>query len=278
MRNKRIPWAASVYARHLPELREIAEPILREAIEHDTELRWRQGGSKADVKIKICELREHEVEEWSDGCRMDGKAAAATEKRGMYLGEWATVADAEELGVLLAWEESDVVALDSQGVIQRIDSLRYAQPRSWIEERLVAKMQERPKTLMWVKGHSGVKGNERADRKAKATVERGGTAVATPAGGYTTRVPNIPEGSGTFEVVSGSVRGLVYMITDKGPQRQWLWEIGKSEEQWCVCDRWTPQNAAHLMLCPWVGDGKGRKYEELWQDEEWCEAVAGFLL
>jgi len=38
----------------------------------------------------------------------------------LYLGEWATVAGAEEIGVLLAWEDYDKVALDSQGVIQRI--------------------------------------------------------------------------------------------------------------------------------------------------------------
>jgi len=68
------------------------------------------------------------------------------------------------------------------------------------------------------------------------------------------------------------------MMTDKGPQRQWLWEIGKSEERWCVCDGWTAQNAVHLMSCPWVGDGKGRQSEMLWEDEGWCEAVAGFIM
>jgi len=51
------------------------------------------------------------------------------------------------------------------------------------------------------------------------------------------------------------------MVTDKGPQQQWLWEIEKADTQWCVCDGWTPQNAAHLLECPWVGDGKGRKFE-----------------
>ena len=54
------------------------------------------------------------------------------------------MADAEEVGVLLAWENSDVVALDSQGVIQRITNLKYTPPRSWIEEGLVARMRERP--------------------------------------------------------------------------------------------------------------------------------------
>jgi len=43
----------------------------------------------------------------------------ATQTRGMYLGTLVTVADAEAVGVMLAWEESDRVALDSQGVIQR---------------------------------------------------------------------------------------------------------------------------------------------------------------
>jgi len=37
MANKRDRWAASVYGRHLPELREIAEKILREALEEDME-------------------------------------------------------------------------------------------------------------------------------------------------------------------------------------------------------------------------------------------------
>jgi len=36
MRNKRIRWAASVYGRHLPELRKVAEPILQEALGEDT--------------------------------------------------------------------------------------------------------------------------------------------------------------------------------------------------------------------------------------------------
>jgi len=96
------------------------------------------------------------------------------------------VADAEELGVSLAWEEHDVVALDSKGVIQRIQGLRDLQPRSWIEERLVRQMIERPRTLMWVKGHDGVEGNERADARAKKEVRKGKRMhmpdIVTPAG------------------------------------------------------------------------------------------------
>jgi len=39
MANKRVRWAASVYGRHLPELREIAVPILYEILEEDIIMR-----------------------------------------------------------------------------------------------------------------------------------------------------------------------------------------------------------------------------------------------
>ena len=58
-----------------------------------------------------------------------------------------------------------------------------------------------------------------------------------------------------------AIRGLTYMVTDKGPQAQWLKTIGKVEDASYVCDGWTPQNAAHLYECPWVGDGRGRTRE-----------------
>jgi len=74
-----------------------------------------------------------------------------------------------------------------------------------------------------------------------------------------------------------AIRGLAYMVTDKGPQANWLKEIGKTEDRSCPCDGWTPQNAAHLYMCPWVGDGKGRTRESIWKDEKWCEDLARFV-
>ena len=46
----------------------------------------------------------------------------------------------------------------------------------------------------------------------------------------------------------------------------------------CVCDGWTPQNAAHLYECPWVGDGKGRTRETILKDEKWCEDLTRFVM
>jgi len=72
-----------------------------------------------------------------------------------------------------------------------------------------------------------------------------------------------------------AIRGLTYMMTDKGPQRQWVREISRTG---CVCDGWTPQNAAHLHRCPWVGvDGMGRSREHAGGDEEDYAEVARFL-
>jgi len=69
----------------------------------------------------------------------------------------------------------------------------------------------------------------------------------------------------------------MYLVADKG-QRQWLKEISKTEDPSCICGGWTPQNAAHLYRCPWIGDGVGRSREQVETDEHWCGEVARFVL
>ena len=103
---------------------------------------------------------------------MDDRASEAARTKFMYLGSLSTVADAEEVGVMLAWEECDIVALDHHGAIQRIWDMQYCQSRPWIEERLKAQM-VRPRALMWVRGHTGVEANEQADARAREGVGKG---------------------------------------------------------------------------------------------------------
>jgi len=144
-----------------------------------------EGAPRARV-VKIEELDKDRVEEWTDGSGMDGRAPTVTRDAAQYLGMMATIADAEALRVSMAWDTCNVVALDSQGVIQRIQGLVFQAPRSWIEERLARQMAERSRVLMWVNGHNGTKGNEAADERAKREVWMGKRMhmpdIVTPAG------------------------------------------------------------------------------------------------
>ena len=57
-------------------------------------------------------------------------------------------------------------------------------PESWLEEEICGKIEGRDLEISWVRGDSGVKGNEAADRRAKEEVyagERMGQSdLATP--------------------------------------------------------------------------------------------------
>jgi len=231
-----VRWAASVDGRRLPELREVAEPILREIGDEDTEWRWLPGGVVGQARVEIKQLRPEDVEEWTDGSRSEERAAGSTQTRGLYLGSLATVAAA---GVVLAWEDWDKVALDSQGVIQRIWNLQYHAPCPWIGEALKAQMIAWPRVLVWVRGHQGGEGNERADWRAKVEVEMGWRMnrpdIATPPG-IRQEYPIPPKVPLHMGWSTRTIKGLVYIVTDKGPQCQWL--MGCSSDGMLVGGRW----------------------------------------
>jgi len=53
----------------------------------------------------VKELALDEVEQYSDGSRLEEMTAGASAARGEYLESMATMADGEALGVTIAWEE-----------------------------------------------------------------------------------------------------------------------------------------------------------------------------
>jgi len=75
-----------------------------------------------------------------------------------------------------------------------------------------------------------------------------------------------------------AMRDRRYLVTDKGPQQQQgMKEVGKTDDPTCICDGWTPQNAAHLFQCPSVEDGIGRSWEQAHKNETCGAAVARLL-
>jgi len=115
---------------------------------------------------------------YTDGSRFEGVAAGATAESGLFLGDLPTVIDAEMVGIAGALEEGySVVGSDSQVATGRCLNLACGAQvaRPWIDEKAVKALKglEGKATLMCVKGHSGVEGNELADKRARDWVMKG---------------------------------------------------------------------------------------------------------
>ena len=132
--------------------------------------------------------------------------------------------------------------------------LRFDRPRAWIEERVVA---GQDKEIVWVRAHDGIPGNERRGGIGRLVNQR---QTATTAG-ITAKFKcnRLSEQVKTWD--RNAINGLAYIAPDRGPQRSWMYKIGKAEDDKCKCGR-EVQNAAHLMKCEEIGDGKGMTIEE----------------
>ena len=130
---------------------------------------------------------------------------------------------------------------------------------------------------MWVRGHAGTKGNEIADRNAKIGAYGGRVidqpSILTPAG--IRHDHRIHSKGAHLKWTRKQLKGLTYIVTDRGPMKRWQWVIKRADNPFCQCGE--IKNAIHLTRCRLVADGAGRSLEQVWEDREWCAAVVDFL-
>lgn len=138
--------------------------------------------------------------------------------------EHAMVMDAEMLTVAMSLDQGKAtVALDSQGAITRLVQLFTELLKSWIKQRLQNVLAAQAAKLMCVKVNTGIERNEEADRRANIAAYGGRVAARRNrviAAGI--RQELLVHTKPKHEVVEAGVKGLVYMVTDRGPLRYWL--------------------------------------------------------
>ena len=174
-----------------------------------------------------------------------------------YLGIKSTHFDGELEGIALALEKhthtgTNLLAIltDSKPairVLEKLDSGTEA-PRSAIEARIQHTLDIRENNrqetyIAWVKGHKDIKGNEKADKlssKETSILGHESEGVVTPAGlrAWARRVGAEARGGNGEGILGWHCRALsayTWCITEKGPQRNWLYHIKKADTSECVC-------------------------------------------
>jgi len=132
---------------------------------------------------------------YSDGTGVNEQAAAGfhsedqlgrpDNRGGAFLGDLATVADAERKGIALALGDTAdrlYILTDSQGALRTTLALsKEAYPRSRTERELkgaLHKRRDQSTAITWIRGHIGIEGNTKADRLSAYYSYLGVTAMA----------------------------------------------------------------------------------------------------
>ena len=200
--------------------------------------------------------------------RRAGEEALVT--RSEYLGPLMSVADAERAGLALSLEanrDMDMVLLltDSMTAYQSVLGLaRGLPPRSAYETRLKDALKGRAHldtAISWVRSHIGIPSNEAADRAADWQSHLGpvaGLPTATTHEGLRAYHKAIRKeyraqpSLGLGRRVLWSRKALLaytWMRANRGPQRQWLHRIRKTDSPLCPCGE--TQSGDHITFrCP----------------------------
>jgi len=138
-------------------------------------------------------------------------------------------------------------------------------PRSGIERRIKEPLTNNPYRdvgYLWVRAYIGVRGNELADKRAEHESFlgdiSGATQIATEEGvranSRATRKSARREagfGEHRSEWNCHSLSACTWTRTEKGPQKQWLHHISKTDTPRCSCPDEPPETGNHIVFhCP----------------------------
>ena len=212
-----------------------------------------------------------------------------------YLGPLATSGDAELQGILLALQASKlrdqvIILSDSQASITSVHKLCSGEqaPRSGIEKAIKRTITERGRPnlttgISWVRSHIGITGNELA---GKAAGQRSftGQLLSEPYTATTAGIRQLHKEArvthrarttlGLGRLTQWNRRALsayTWTRTNRGPMRQWLFQINKIDNPTCTACQHHTQDGDHVVFhCPALRSQRthliGMRQGETWED------------